>query len=90
MTQKDKLVEKIESKPIKTDITINELDSYLTMFGFICNHNATSHRVYTHPLTGRVVVLPDHGAGKQTKAVYVRNAVIAVGEVKQLKENDYE
>lgn len=84
MTKREKLISKIESKPIRKDITVHELASYLELFGFNYVQNSTSHRVYSHPMFHGRMVLPCHGKGDIVLSVYVKQAVSLIQKFKEM------
>lgn len=83
MTKREKLISKIESRPIRKDITVHELASYLELFGFKYVKNSTSHRVYSHPMFQGRMVLPCHSEGDTVLSVYVKQAVSLIQQFKE-------
>ena len=62
----DKLEERILSKPVKKDITVKELETYLTSKGFIFDRMADSaHYFYKHKTSGKVYSFAGPHAGQK-------------------------
>ena len=77
----DKLIKKIERKPISKDITLLELQTYLTHYGFKNDRVNGSHNNYVNKERGLLVTIPCHG--KEIKAIYIKLAVEAVLKVRE-------
>ncbi|MEG0416412.1 MAG: type II toxin-antitoxin system HicA family toxin [Erysipelothrix sp.] len=72
MTSRDKLIEKIESNPIRTDVTLKEVSKYLGFFGFEKARCKGSHAQFVHP-SGKAITIVTN---KSTiKPAYIRDAV---------------
>lgn len=80
MVSKIKLIERIESKPYKVDITFDELRSYLEYFGYKVNRQKGSHVNFVHPL-GIPITIPNNK--KYVKPCYVKLAVECVSTIKE-------
>lgn len=74
MSAREKLIKKIETYPVRKDITFAELVNYLKCFGYKEDRVKGSHHIFVSP-DGRPVVLKD---GKPMKASYIKTAVDAV------------
>lgn len=79
MGKNDKLIERIESTPVRKDITPEELERYLTIHGFVNARQKGSHRTYVHE-SGEVftVVVTQ----KPIKPCYVKIVVNLVNRIK--------
>ncbi len=81
-----KLYDKLNRRPIPSDVRYDEVDKLLRSFGFQCRQpsGGSSHYIYTHQdLKGfQASIKKSH----PMKAVYVRNAVKAVDLLGDLRE----
>lgn len=49
MTKKDKLWQRIMSRPIKLDITFSEVEAFLISYGFTKESGKGDHVIFRHP-----------------------------------------
>ena len=85
MSQKDKLIEKIISKPIRSDITFEELYIVALHFGFEIK-NGGSHIILKHP-PARPIPISIHG--KYSKAVgkeYLKQFISTLHELELIED----
>ena len=74
MTKESKLIEKIESVPIRSDISVQEFNKYLEINGyFLARHDGTSHMQFKHKQTGDILTVAYHN--KHVKVAYVKDAI---------------
>ena len=76
MTAIQKLIRKIETHPVRNDITFDELFRYLRYHGYSCDRSRGSHAIFEK--NGDVLVIPVHY--KHVKPVYIRESVSHVKE----------
>ena len=74
MSAQEKLIKKIETYPVRKDVTFAELVNYLKYFGYNENRVSGSHHIFVGP-NGSSIVLKD---GKPMKASYIKTAVDTV------------
>ena len=58
MSAKEKLIKKIETYPVRKDVTFAELVNYLKYFGYNENRVSGSHHIFVGP-NGSSIVLKD-------------------------------
>lgn len=75
------LLNRLSLIPTPKDVTFDELERILTHFGFSKRNGDGSHRVFTHPKTRIRPTIPQKNP---VKAVYVRTAIQAINEVREL------
>lgn len=75
MGKMEKLIAKIESKPIRTDISYTELERYYNHFGYFAKkQNGTSHVQFVKPGKTPVTVKKQ----SPVKSCYVKQAITVV------------
>ena len=80
MARDEKLIARIKSKPLCTDITIDELVKYLQYHGYVeKGRKSTSHRQFIHPVYKKPITLVSHG--KPMLVAYVKEAIRLVEEI---------
>ena len=72
MTKIDKLIEKIESRPFRKDVTFDELERYLSIFNIIRVRSKGSH-VQFKTQSGQTFTIPNNL--NPVKPAYVKLAV---------------
>lgn len=84
MTKESKLIQRIESLPYRSDITMQDFDKYLKINSFeLVRQDATSHKQYKHKISGELMTVACHG--KHVKVSYIKQAVEMV---RRFKEED--
>ena len=70
---KEKLINKIMSKPPRRDITVEEMDKFLGYYGFVLDRiSDNSHYLYKNESTHQVIVFAcPHSGARQIKPVYI-------------------
>jgi len=81
MTKESKLIEKIESKPPRSDITYSDFEKYLSINDFVLmRHEGTSHATFKHS-SGDIITVAYHG--KHVKVYSIKQAVQIVNSHKE-------
>lgn len=85
MSKDEKLIERIETYPTRTDIRFYELSQYLKKYGFDCKkRNGGSHHVFKHRSAIHLqVVIPAHDKNAIIKKAYVLEAINVVTCLKE-------
>ena len=73
MGTREKLIKRVESRPVRHDITLSELSAYLSCFGFHQVRQRGSHRQFLHPKSGHLLTIAEHDGN--IAAAYVKEAV---------------
>ena len=81
----EKLRKKIEQKPYRTDITIDEICKYLDYYGIKKVRQTGSHWIFRKK-GYKPLPIPEHG--NSIKAAYVKQAIEMVERVKEEERND--
>ena len=84
MGKNEKLINKIESKPTRKDITPDELEKYLKIHGFESNRQVGSHKNYINKKAGLVFTVVVNK--NPIKPCYVKDAVELVSCIKEDKD----
>ena len=92
MTKAQRLENRIRQKPTRNDIRFEELAKFLKHYGFEMRAPSRgSHRVFYHPLysdSGILSIPVPHGTACGVKQAYIRLAIAAVDELKELMEEN--
>ena len=65
-----KLWRKIQEVPIRSDITMADLDRFMINAGFIKRRQNSSHRIYS--IHEDMITIPCHSNKEQVKSAYVK------------------
>lgn len=72
MSALEKIWAKIKDRPYRSDITMNELHSFMLNVGFVLASQSSSHRKYKHEQAGCDIVIPCHDPRREVLPVYVK------------------
>ena len=86
MSSFDKLRKKIEQKPYRMDVTMEEIEKYLNHYGVVKVRQNGSHWIFRKSGYGPLPI-PYHGV--PIKPAYVKQAVEMVENIKE-EEGSYE
>lgn len=76
MTQRDKLIQRIMSVPIKTNITFDEVKNFLLSKNFVMSNGKGDHMIFTHSELEQHLSIPCKD--KSVKAIYIRKIQLAI------------
>lgn len=84
MSQIEKLKEKFYSKPIRNDMTFDEIIKLAKAYGCIVDGGGKHPIHIVHPATGTVIPIPRHGnTVKEAYIKQLRTLFEAIGENKE-------
>lgn len=87
MERKEKKFLRINKKPYRTDVSIEEIISLLVDYGFeYKDQHATSHHKFTHPKLPYHLSIPTIN-GRLVKPTYVKKVIEAIEELQN--NNDF-
>ena len=82
MSRIEKLIQKIHSKPIPSDITFEEIEKVANHYGCIVRKSGGRHSFkVVHIASGTVIPIPTHG--KTVKEVYVNEFVKIIDNIEK-------
>lgn len=85
MSKLEKLKEKFYSKPIRNDMTFDEIERIATSYGCIVNKKGGRHPFHVaYPQLGIVVPIPTHG--NLVGEAYIKQLRELFEEIESLKE----
>jgi predicted RNA binding protein YcfA (HicA-like mRNA interferase family) len=82
MTKREKRLQKLRQNP--NDVSFDDLRQALEAEGFVLDHTTGSHHVF-RASSGVKVVIP---FARPVKAIYVRQALLAIDQLKFTQEAD--
>ena len=80
MGNKEKLIERIESKRRKKDIKYSEVKKYLSYYDFIADRQSGSHVIFKNEELGLFVLVAAHNAHSIIAEWYIKDIVQMIKE----------
>ena len=84
MGRQDNLLEKIKQRPTANDIGPDELQNFMTHFGFVCMRTNGSHFIYKYKGKGKSIVIPMHSPIKPSYIDLIRDTITEIEDNEQL------
>lgn len=71
MSQKEKLISKMQSKPTPKMVEFSDFKKYLEYYGFVLDRTSGSHNMFVHPKNGIHLPPVPTVSGKMVKGAYI-------------------
>lgn len=84
MSTKKKLREKFMRKPIPNDITMKEVETFVTQYHCIFSTGGNHQKRVIYPPWGRIIPIPDHG--KHVGEAYIKQIKDLILEIEERGE----
>lgn len=75
MSKKDKLIKKFLTKPVRSDLTFDELESLFSILGYIKREGKGSRVRFSNPETGDIFTIHRPHPGNILKTYVVKEAI---------------